>query len=273
MTVALPVAFASQPPAVVGTVTSLQFEAVSKRFTLEHAQARSFQEAWIRLIHRRRDPSREDFWALNNVSFEVHAGEMLGVIGRNGSGKSTLLRVAARTVRPTTGRVLIRGRVTPLLELGAGFHPELSGRDNIYLNGSVLGLSRAEISDRYADIVGFAELEHFIDTPLKHYSSGMWLRLGFGVAVYTDADILLIDETLAVGDAQFQAKCFDRIAELRNRGTTILLVSHDLGLVSTMCDRALWLESGSVRAAGQASTVVAEYQDGAEPARVGEPRT
>ena len=243
----------------------LRFEGVSKRFGLQHERIRSFQELWVRLLRRTRVAEWEDFWALRDVSFEVHAGEMLGVIGRNGSGKSTLLRLAARTMRPTSGRVLIRGRVAPLLDLGSGFHPELSGRDNIYLNGCILGLSRAEIDERYGDIVQFSELDHFIDTPLKHYSTGMWLRLGFSVAAYTDADVLLVDEALGVGDAEFRQKCLDRIDDFRKRGKTILLVSHDLAQVAETCDRALWLDHGQIRALGPSAHVVAEYLQHGEP--------
>lgn len=243
---------------------ALAFAAVSKRFALQHEQVRTLQELWVRFLRRSRVSEWEDFWALKDVSFEVGHGQMFGVIGRNGSGKSTLLRIAGRTVRPSTGYLVIRGRVAPLLDLGAGFHQELSGRDNIYLNGCILGLSRSEVDARYDDIVRFSELEHFIDTPLKHYSSGMWLRLGFAVAAHTDADILLIDETLAVGDAHFQRKCLDRIDQLRAGGKTILIVTHDLALVAEMCDRALWLEQGRVRALGPAGQVAAEYASQAE---------
>lgn len=238
---------------------AVRFDSVSKRFALQHEKTRSFQELWVRLLTRRLSSDWEDFWALREVSFEVHRGEMLGIVGRNGSGKSTLLRLAARTMRPTTGSITLVGSVAPLLELGAGFHPEMTGQDNIYLNGSLFGLSRSYIAKRYGDIVAFAELEQFIDTPLKHYSSGMWLRLGFAVAAYSDADILLIDETLAVGDVEFQTKCLQQIDAFRNDGKTILFVSHDLTQVAQMCDRVVWMERGSVRAMGEAAEIVDEY--------------
>ncbi|MBI4213687.1 MAG: ABC transporter ATP-binding protein [Chloroflexi bacterium] len=203
--------------------------------------------------------SRERFWALRDVSFDVKQGETLGIVGRNGSGKSTLLRLIARTMRPTEGRVVIAGRVMPLLELGAGFHEELSGSDNVYLNASLLGVPHSVVEARYRDIVEFAELEHFMDTPIKHYSSGMYLRLGFAIGVHLDFDILLVDELLAVGDAEFQRKCVDRIRAVRDAGATILLVSHVAEQVATLCDRAVWLDGGRVCRFGPAKEVVAAY--------------
>jgi ABC-type polysaccharide/polyol phosphate transport system ATPase subunit len=238
---------------------AVRFQSVSKRFALHHERARSFQDLWIRSMRRVRADRWEEFWALREITFDVRSGEMLGVIGTNGSGKSTLLRLAARTIRPTSGQILMRGRVVPLLELGAGFHPELTGEDNVYLNGELLGLSREAIRARFDDIVAFAELEHFIDTPMKHYSSGMWIRLGFAVAAHADADVLLVDEALAVGDAAFQAKCLERIAGFRAEGKTILFVTHQLEQVARLCDRALWLDHGVVRMLGQADQVVEEY--------------
>lgn len=239
----------------------LRFESVSKRFVLRHERTRSFQDLWIRLMRRGSAEDREEFWALRDVSLEVGRGEMVGIIGANGAGKSTFLRLAARTIRPTSGRVLIRGQVAPLLELGAGFHPELSGEDNIYLNGAILGLSRSFIKERYQEIVAFSELDQFIDTPMKHYSSGMWLRLGFAVAAHTNADVLLFDESLGVGDAHFQQKCMDRIDDLRKRGRTILFVSHSLSQVVEMCDRVGWLQGGRLCAVGAAADVVRAYQE------------
>ena len=256
-----------QPGAVIPTEQagdgggdcSLRFRNVSKRFVLQHQKARSFQELWLSLVGRQESGSREEFWALKDVSFDVHRGEMVGVIGANGSGKSTLLKLAARTMRPSTGSVLIDGAVVPLLELGAGFHPELSGRENIFLNASILGADRATTQRQFQDIVEFAEIERFIDTPLKHYSSGMYIRLAFAVAAQFSFDILLLDEILAVGDAQFQEKCLRRIAEFRRNGATILYVSHALAQVAQMCDRAVWLDHGCVRAIGPAEEVVSEF--------------
>jgi ABC-type polysaccharide/polyol phosphate transport system ATPase subunit len=250
---------ASSPSRQADVIPAVRFEAVSKRFALQHEKTRSFQELWVRLLTRRRSADWEEFWALRDVTFDVQRGEMLGIVGRNGSGKSTLLRLAARTLRPTSGEVALMGRVAPLLELGAGFHPDMTGQDNIYLNASLFGLSRAYVAERYDDIVAFAELEQFIDTPMKHYSSGMWLRLGFAVAAHADADIMLIDETLSVGDAEFQQKCLTKIDEFRQAGKTILIVSHDLGQVAQMCDRVLWMEHGRLRAIGEASQIVDEY--------------
>ncbi|MGB9890866.1 MAG: ABC transporter ATP-binding protein, partial [Anaerolineae bacterium] len=180
--------------------TAIQFSNVSKKFTLHHERARSFQELAVGLV-RRNNRSREEFWALRDVSFTVDHGETVGIIGPNGAGKSTVLKLISRIIEPTSGRIEVRGRIGALLELGAGFHPDLTGRENIYLNGSILGLSRAEIRRRLDDIIAFAELERFIDVPVKHYSSGMYVRLGFSVAVHTDPEILLVDEVLAVGDA------------------------------------------------------------------------
>src|SRR5262249_11287874 len=202
-------------------------------------------------VFRRRRTS-EEFWALRDVSFAVEHGRSFGVIGENGSGKSTLLKIVAGILRPTQGSVRVDGRLAALLELGSGFHPDLTGRENIFLNASVLGFSRAEIERRLDSIVEFAELERFIDTPLKHYSSGMTVRLGFAVAINTDPDILITDEVLSVGDEAFQRKCMDRIDDLMRRGKTIIFVSHGLEQVRYVCTDAIWLDHGQVRAAGKA---------------------
>jgi lipopolysaccharide transport system ATP-binding protein len=241
-------------------MTAVRFEHVSKRFVLHHERARTFQEAALNLARVRRQKSAtEEFWALRDVSFALEAGRTLGVIGRNGSGKSTLLKLLAGTMRPTSGSISANGRVFGLLELAAGFHPELSGRENVFLNGAFLGLSRAEMEARLDGIVAFAELEQFIDTPVKHYSSGMYMRLGFAIAVSVEPDILVIDEVLAVGDAAFRQKCFASLAEMKASGKTILFVTHDAAAVRRFCDEALWLDHGLVRATGTADAVLQEY--------------
>ncbi|HLH24856.1 MAG TPA: ABC transporter ATP-binding protein [Chloroflexota bacterium] len=237
---------------------AIRFEGVAKRFTIHHERARSLQDALLHAFRRR--GWREEFWALRDVSFAVTPGEALGVIGANGSGKSTLLKLATRLLAPTHGRVDVRGRVAALLELGAGFHPELSGRDNVYLNASILGIPRRRVDERFADIVEFAGLERFVDTPVKRYSSGMQARLGFAVAVHVEPDVLLLDEVLAVGDLQFQERCLDRIRALHAAGRTILLVSHDLTAVAQFCTRVLWLDDGQVRALGAPGPVIEEYR-------------
>jgi lipopolysaccharide transport system ATP-binding protein len=246
----------------------IKFSNVSKRFTLHHERARSFQDIVVSLFGLRTlskrgialpRPAREEFWALRDVNFGIYAGEAIGIIGENGSGKSTTLKLMSRILEPTSGSVSVRGKVSALLELGTGFHPELTGRENIFLNGSLLGISRKEMVQRYQAIVDFAELEEFIDTPIKHYSSGMVMRLGFAVAINVDPDILLTDEVLAVGDEAFQRKCLDYIAALRRRGITIVFVSHALDAVRTLCQRAIWLDHGRVIADGPAGDVIDQY--------------
>ncbi len=202
----------------------------------------------------------ESFEALNGVSVDVIAGRTFGVVGRNGSGKSTLLKLIAGIGKPTRGTVQVRGRVSALIELGAGFHPEISGRENVFINGLMLGLSRREISRRFDEIVTFAELEEFIDAPVKTYSSGMYMRLGFAVAIHVDPEVLLVDEVLAVGDEAFTHKCLDKFAELKRLGKTILLVTHSLDLVERFCEEALWLDAGVVRNQGDPRRIVAEYR-------------
>jgi ABC-type polysaccharide/polyol phosphate transport system ATPase subunit len=201
----------------------------------------------------------ETFAAVQDVSFTVPAGRTLGVIGRNGSGKSTLLKLVAGITKPTQGTVRVNGRISALIELGAGFHPEISGRENVFINGIMLGLSKREISRRFDEIVDFAELRDFIDAPVKTYSSGMYLRLGFAVAIHVDPDVLLVDEVLAVGDEGFTHKCLDKFAEFKRRGKTILLVTHSLGLVERFCDEALWLDGGRMKGMGDPKRVVGAY--------------
>jgi ABC-type polysaccharide/polyol phosphate transport system ATPase subunit len=201
----------------------------------------------------------ETFTAVKGVSFDVPGGSTFGVVGRNGSGKSTMLKLVAGISKPTTGTVRVQGRVSALIELGAGFHPEISGRENVFINGIMLGLSKREVARRFDEIVDFAELKEFIDAPVKTYSSGMYMRLGFAVAIHVDPDVLLVDEVLAVGDESFTHKCLDKFAEFKRRGKTILLVTHSLNLVERFCDEALWLDSGVVRAQGDPRRVVDTY--------------
>ena len=201
----------------------------------------------------------ETFAALEDVTFSVPAGRTLGVIGRNGSGKSTLLKLVAGITKPTTGEVTVRGRISALIELGAGFHPEISGRENVFINGIMLGLSKREVARRFDEIVEFAEMKEFIDAPVKTYSSGMYMRLGFAVAIHVDPDVLLVDEVLAVGDEGFTHKCLDKFAEFKRRGKTILLVTHSLGLVERFCDEALWLDGGHVKGNGDPKRIVGAY--------------
>src|ERR687897_292482 len=201
----------------------------------------------------------ETFAAVKDVTFTVPKGRTLGVIGRNGSGKSTMLKLVAGITKPTTGSVRVNGRISALIELGAGFHPEISGRENVFINGIMLGLTKREVAKRFDEIVEFAEMQEFIDAPVKTYSSGMYMRLGFAVAIHVDPDVLLVDEVLAVGDEGFTHKCLDKFAEFKRRGKTILLVTHSLGLVERFCDEALWLDAGSVKGLGDPKRVVGAY--------------
>ncbi|HKA53977.1 MAG TPA: ABC transporter ATP-binding protein [Candidatus Binatia bacterium] len=211
------------------------------------------------LGRRNHRPRREEFWALRDVSFDVQHGEVVGIIGANGAGKSTLLKVLSRITRPSRGCVELRGRTASLLEVGTGFHPELTGRENIYLNGSILGMSRREIARRFDEIVSFAEVEQFLDTPVKRYSSGMYVRLAFAVAAHLDPEIMLIDEVLAVGDALFQHRCIQRMSELARSGRSLLFVSHNLELIKRFCQRAILLHQGRVRMEGDVARVVGTY--------------
>ena len=236
---------------------AVEVEGVSKRFRVFHERPSSLKERLLRF----RGSRAEDFWALRDVSFEVAKGETFGLVGVNGSGKTTLLKVIAGILRPTEGQVTTRGRIASLLELGAGFHPELTGRENVYLNASILGLSKRETDRYFDDIVGFAEMEEFIDNQVKHYSSGMFVRLGFAVAVHVDPEILLIDEVLAVGDEAFQRKCLDRVSEMQREGRTILFVTHAMQLVHQICERAVLLDGGVVRSAGGVERVVRDFRE------------
>jgi len=236
----------------VTAVPSILVEDIRKDFRLRHTH--SIKETFLAAV--RRKPLTSEFHALDGVSFSIAEGEAVALLGFNGSGKSTTLKMISGVLRPDAGRVLTRGRVAGLIEVGAGFHPDLSGRENIYLNAAILGMSRRETEERYDDIVAFSEIEKFIDTEVKHYSSGMFLRLAFSVAIHTEVDILLIDEILSVGDEPFQKKCLARIRELHASGKTLVVVSHDLDMVSSLCDRGILLRGGQVAYDGPSSRAV-----------------
>lgn len=207
------------------------------------------------------EPRVEEFWALKDVSFEVKQGDRIGIIGRNGAGKSTLLKILSRITEPTTGRITVRGRVASLLEVGTGFHPELTGRENIYLNGAILGMSKAEIKRKFDEIVAFAEVEKFLDTPVKHYSSGMYVRLAFAVAAHLEPEILVVDEVLAVGDVAFQNKCLGKMEEVTKEGRTVLFVSHNMGAITNLCSSSIFLDRGQVIFTGSSYEGVSKYLD------------
>jgi ABC-type polysaccharide/polyol phosphate transport system ATPase subunit len=245
----------------VTVAPAIEVEGLWKRFVLRHNRVETLKGQVLSLFDSRQRERREWFWALQDISLSVHPGETLGVIGPNGSGKSTLLRLIARTMVPTRGRVVVRGRVSPMLEIGVGFHQELSGQENVYLNGALLGLSRREIERLYPAIVEFAELEEFIDVPVKNYSSGMHARLGFAIAAHLSPDVLLVDEVLSVGDEAFQQKCQERIRRHRADGRTIMFVSHNLRAVSAMCDRVCLVVHGRLVAQGRPDDVIPQYQD------------
>jgi len=243
---------------------AIRIESVSKRFRLYKERNQSLKAAMMRGGRATYD----DFWALRDVSFEIPTGGVFGLIGQNGSGKSTLLKCMAKILTPDEGSIRVDGKISALLELGAGFHPELSGRENVYLNGSILGLSRKQIDAKFDEIVDFAGLEQFIDSPVKNYSSGMYVRLGFSVAINVDPDVLLVDEVLAVGDEAFQRKCDEKFADLRDAGKTIVVVSHALSTVRTMCDQAAWLEHGVVKEIGIPGLLIDKYVEGTHTERV-----
>ena len=233
---------------------------VSRRFILHHERPKTFHELFVRTLERDQ-ARREDFWALRDVNLTVYPGDAVGIIGRNGSGKSTLLKMIAGLMQPTSGTVAVYGTIAALLEVGAGFHPDLSGRENIYLNGSFLGLTKRQLARIVPDVVAFSELEHFIDVPVKHYSSGMYMRLGFSIAIHVDPDILITDEVFAVGDDAFRAKCENIINDFRKRGKTMLFVSHALAQVLSLCDQAIWLDQGKVMASGSSDYVARKYRE------------
>jgi lipopolysaccharide transport system ATP-binding protein len=214
--------------------------------------------------------SEEEFWALKDVNFEIQRGDVVGIIGRNGAGKSTLLKVLSRIVEPTTGRITLRGRVASLLEVGTGFHPELTGRDNIFLNGAILGMSKREIRSKFGEIVAFAEVEKFLDTPVKHYSSGMYVRLAFGVAAHLEPEVLIVDEVLAVGDAEFQKKCLGKMRDVASGGRTILFVSHNITAMSKLCTRGILLKHGRIIDDDSIEVVAQQYIDSTLQPKEGE---
>ena len=239
----------------------LRLKQVSKRYRIRR-ESNGARASWLsKLASLTR---KEDFWALKDVSFEVERGTALGIIGHNGAGKSTILKLLSRITTPSSGEIMINGRLSALIEVGSGFHPELTGRENIYLNGSILGMLRREITDKLDSIVSFAELRQFIDTPVKRYSSGMYVRLGFSIAAHLNPDILLLDEVLAVGDAGFQQKCIQRITELKQGGTTIVFISHDLRAVQKLCDRVILLKKGEIEADGGPEETIALYQSSSQ---------
>jgi len=253
------------------SIPVIRVESLSKRYNishqngardgLRHALENTFRHPvrWLKERNQTQREAREDFWALRDVSFEVKQGEVMGVIGRNGAGKSTLLKILSRITEPTSGRIELEGRVASLLEVGTGFHPELTGRENIFLNGAILGMTRVEIKRKFDEIVAFSEIEKFLDTPVKRYSSGMYVRLAFAVAAHLEPEILILDEVLAVGDVQFQKKCLGKMSEVAKGGRTVIFVSHNMGVVANLCKKAVWLKSGSVHQIGPAKTTVQEY--------------
>jgi len=235
----------------------IKFDNVSKQFfLLKHKTFKEFLSAFFT-----RKQTYQRFNALENISFEVHKGETIGIIGPNGSGKSTILKLIAGVMSPTKGKVIVNGKVSPLIELGAGFHPELSGRENIYLNGSILGLKIKDINKNFNSIVDFADVWDFIDQPIKHYSSGMYLRLAFAIAIHVNSEILILDEILAVGDSDFQAKCFKRMEEFKKKGVTIIFISHNISQVEKFCPRVVYLNQHTIQGDGKSETICKQYLD------------
>ncbi|MCE5194173.1 MAG: ABC transporter ATP-binding protein [Nitrospiraceae bacterium] len=249
--------------------TVITAKGIGKRYTIRHLSGQKpqtirelFDYTWKNFIDKKnRKPKIEEFWAIKNIDFEIKQGERVGIIGRNGAGKSTLLKILSRITEPTTGTIHLHGRTASLLEVGTGFHPELTGRENIYLNGAILGMSRPEIRRKFDSIVSFSGIERFLDTPVKRYSSGMYVRLAFSVAVHLDPDILILDEVLAVGDAEFQKQCMKKIEESQNQGRTIILVSHTMSTIESLCTKAILMESGRIAFSGAASETIALYSE------------
>lgn len=264
----------------------IKAEGLGKKYTISHQKkeiyyalrdvmADSVKKWGRKVLHplsalREPDPTHEEFWALKDVSFEINQGDRVGIIGRNGAGKSTLLKILSRITEPTKGRVSIHGRVASLLEVGTGFHPELTGRENVFLNGAILGMGKAEIKKKFDEIVAFAEVEKFLDTPVKRYSSGMYMRLAFAVAAHLDPEILIIDEVLAVGDAQFQNKCIGKMEAVGKKGRTLLFVSHNMGVVRQLCSKCFLIEKGEIVANDETNAVVELYLGRALVSNAGE---
>src|ERR1700731_2226181 len=247
------------------TETVIHVEGMGKRYRIgERERYLALRDVLARAFTAplRRGPRRvaDYLWALRDVSFDISRGEVVGLIGRNGAGKTTLLKLLARITRPTTGFAEVHGRVGSLLEVGTGFHPELTGRENVFLSGAILGMSKREMDHKFEEIVAFAEVEKFIDTPLKHYSTGMQMRLAFAVAAHLEPEILLVDEVLAVGDATFQKKCLGKMGDVARGGRTIVFVSHQMNQIRRMCERVLWIDCGSIRQAGPTAEVIGAYE-------------
>jgi lipopolysaccharide transport system ATP-binding protein len=244
----------------------LEIKGISKKFSISH-ESRTYltMRDSLRSLFRKTNTSKEEFWALKDIEFNVEEGESVGIIGRNGAGKSTLLKILSKITPPSSGRVISRGRLASLLEVGTGFHSELTGRENVYFNGSIMGMKRKEIDARFDEIIDFAGTEKFLDTPLKHYSSGMQLRLAFAVSAFLEPEILVIDEVLAVGDAKFQQKCLGKMEDVTKSGRTILFVSHNMAAVEKLCNRTIWLESGKIMTQGPSGDIIPQYlKTGAE---------
>ena len=242
--------------------TAIRIENLGKSYRLGSTHEHTLSDRLSRLLQlsgRARAEEAEEFWALRGVDLEVEEGEAVGIIGGNGAGKSTLLKILSRIVRPTTGRASVRGRLSSLLEVGTGFHPELSGRENVFLNGTILGMRKAEVARKFDEIIEFSGVERFIDTPVKRYSSGMYVRLAFAVAAHLEPDVLVIDEVLAVGDAEFQKRCLGTMGEVARQGRTVLFVSHNLAAVSQLCTRAVVLREGGVQMVGGVSDCIDAY--------------
>jgi lipopolysaccharide transport system ATP-binding protein len=238
---------------------AIKVSTISKRYAIGAHKDGSLRGTLAGLVKGKNEKTTQEFWALKDVSFEIKTGDVLGIIGKNGAGKSTLLKVLSQITKPSSGKIEINGRIASLLEVGTGFHPELTGRENIYLNGTILGMTRKEVKEKFVEIVEFSGVQKFIDTPVKHYSSGMYVRLAFAVAAHLEPEILIIDEVLAVGDAEFQKKCMGKMKEVAGKGRTVLFVSHNLSAVASLCNKGIVLNQGSLEFTGSASEAINFY--------------